>query len=105
MAKPNTRQFDRMADAARNKLQGVQKREMWALTAGEQAKLASFGTLAFAKATRLKSSPTAERGMERIWTNAEARYRAEIKAAEDAKAKVLAEYATAKAAKKSGGWF
>lgn len=105
MPKPNTRQLDKMIQKASTNLQGVRARQTWALTAGEQAKLASYGVLVVAKATRLKSSPMAERRSERIWSEAEARYAAEIRAAEKAKAQVLTEAAAAKVAKKSAGWW
>ncbi|WP_435611244.1 hypothetical protein [Streptomyces sp. C10-9-1] len=105
MAKPNTRQFDRIIETAGNKLAGVRNRELWALPAGDQAKVAGYVGLAVAKATRLKSSPTAERGIERIWKNAEAALVAEIAAAEKGKAEVIAQAAAAKVAKKSSGWW
>ncbi|WP_411073325.1 hypothetical protein [Streptomyces sp. cmx-4-25] len=101
MSKPNTRQFDKQIEAATRKLQGVRARELWALPAGDQAKVAGYVGVAFAKATRLKSSPMAERGIDRIWANAEAALTAEIAAAEKAKVAVLAEHAAAKVAKRA----
>ncbi|MFF5914297.1 hypothetical protein ACFY8R_11660 [Micrococcus luteus] len=105
MSKPNTRPFDKQIEAATRKLQGVRSRELWALPAGDQAKVAGYVGVAFAKATRLKSSPMAERGIDRIWANAEAALTAEIAAAEKAKAEVIAQAAAAKVAKKSSGWW
>ena len=105
MAKANTRQFDRMIRDAEAKLQGVRDRKTWALTGREQAKLAAYGSVVLAKGTRLKSSPTAERGMARVWSEAESRYAAEARAAQQAKEKVLADAAAAKVAKKSSGWW
>ncbi|MDJ0347284.1 hypothetical protein QMK19_39530 [Streptomyces sp. H10-C2] len=101
----NTRQFDRIIRDTKHKLKAVENHEMWALSAGDQAKLAGYGTLAFAKATRLKSSPMAERAFDRIWSEAAARLRAEVTAAETAKQQLLNEAAAAKVAKKSSGWW
>ncbi|MFJ2478011.1 hypothetical protein ACIOWI_34445 [Streptomyces sp. NPDC087659] len=105
MAKANTRQFDNVIATASRKLEAVRARQTWALTPGEQARLAGAGALVVAKATRLKSSPRAERAVRQIWENAEARYAAEVRAAEAAKQKAIDEAAAAKVAKKSSGWW
>ncbi|MFD7186293.1 hypothetical protein ACFV90_40820 [Streptomyces sp. NPDC059904] len=101
MSKPNTRQYDRIIRDATSNLQGVRRRKTWALTAGEQAKLAAYGTFMFAKATRLKSSPMADRGMAGVWSQAEQRLQAEIAAAERAKQAVISQAADAKLAKRA----
>jgi hypothetical protein len=105
MAKANTKHFDRMIETAARKLQGVRDRELWALTAGEQARVAGHIGAAVVKATRKRSFGASERGVERIWENAAARYQAEITAAEKAKVAAISEAARAKAAKKSSGWW
>ncbi|MER7050381.1 hypothetical protein ABT391_36750 [Streptomyces jumonjinensis] len=101
----NTRKLDQIIKTAAAKLTAVQARESWALAPKEQAKLAAFGTVAFAKATRLKASPMAERGMDAIWEKAENELRSEIAAAQTAKAEILHQAAAAKVAKKSSGWW
>ncbi|MGW1021986.1 hypothetical protein [Streptomyces niveus] len=99
----STRKFDRMIQATATKLAAVRKRDMAALPVGDQAKLAGLGVVVVAKATRLKASPAAERGAERIWSTAESRLAAELAAAQAAKAQLLATEAAAKVAKRS--WF
>ncbi|EST17860.1 hypothetical protein [Streptomyces niveus] len=101
----STRKFDKLIQATASKLAAVRSRDTAALPVGDQAKLAGLGVVVVAKATRLKSSPAAERGAERIWTGAESKLQAELAAAQAAKAAVLAEEAAAKVAKKSSGWF
>ncbi|MGW6605464.1 hypothetical protein [Streptomyces sp. NPDC055036] len=101
----NTRKLDQIIKTAAAKLTAVQSRESWALGPGDQAKLVAYGTVALAKATRLKAAPTAERGMDAIWEKAETELRAEIAAAQTAKAEILHQAAAAKVAKKSSGWW
>ncbi|MEU1503065.1 hypothetical protein [Streptomyces sp. NPDC005732] len=97
----NVRQFDRMIRDAERKLQAVRNREAWPLAAGERAKLASYGTLAFARATRLKESRLAESGMDRIWSAAEERLAAEVRATQAARQQVIDQAAAAKVSKRA----
>lgn len=99
------RRLDRVITVAAHRLSGVEKRETWALLPREQVSVAKNIGVMFAKATRYKSSPAAERELEQIWANADARLRAEIAAAQTAKAEILHQDAKAKVAKKSGGWW
>lgn len=101
----NTRQYDRIIRDTSRKLQAVRRGETWPLTASERARYAGYVGVAFAKATRLKESPMAERGMDRVFEDAIARLQAELQAAEMGKAAVIAEEAKAKVAKKASGWW
>ncbi|MFE0719273.1 hypothetical protein ACFW2T_33025 [Streptomyces sp. NPDC058892] len=105
MSKSEIRRLDNLIATAARKLAGVEARETWALPAGEQARMAGHVAVLVAKATRLKDSPRAKRGIDEIWGNAEARLRAEIGAAQTAKAEILHQEAKAKTAKKASGWW
>ncbi|WP_189711673.1 hypothetical protein, partial [Streptomyces anandii] len=76
--------YDRIIRTAQAKLKGVQARETWALPVRDQAKIAGHVTVVIGKGVRQKSSPRAERGIDQIWSNAEAALRAEISEAEKA---------------------
>ncbi|MEV6683293.1 hypothetical protein AB0N09_41565 [Streptomyces erythrochromogenes] len=106
MSKSEIRRLDRVIDAATRKLQGVEKRETWALSGRDQAAMAKHVAVIVAKGVRgQRPAPRAERGIELIWENANAQLRAEIAAAQTAKAEIHHQAAKAKAAKKSGGWW
>ncbi|THA28463.1 hypothetical protein [Streptomyces sp. A1547] len=105
MSKSEIRRLDNLIAVATRKLAGVQRRETWALPAGEQARMAGHVAVIIGKGTRLKSSPRAERGIDTIWNNAEDRLRAEIAAAQTAKAELIHQAAKAKTEKKSSGWW
>ncbi|MGW6708088.1 hypothetical protein ACWGDE_24790 [Streptomyces sp. NPDC054956] len=104
-SKSEIRRLDRVLHIATTRLEAVRRRDMDGLLPGEQARVAGNVGVIFAKATRYKSSPRAERGIETIWANAEARLLAEIGAAQTAKAEILHQDAKAKVAKKSSGWW
>ncbi|MGR3939424.1 hypothetical protein [Streptomyces sp. BRA346] len=99
----NTRRLNRTITTAQAKLEAVQRRETWPLTAGEQARLAAHGAVILAKGTRLKTSRFAEDGIKVIWAGAESRFAAEVRAAKEQLAAEVAEAAAAKVAKK-GRW-
>ena len=103
MAKPNTRELDRIIKTAQGKLDAIQRRQTWALSGSEQARLAAHGAVVLGKGMRQNSSPRAERAMQGIWEGAESRFRAEIRAANEAKEAATNEAAAAKVAKKSKG--
>jgi hypothetical protein len=100
MAKPNTRQLDRIISVAEGKLAGIEARQTWALTASEQARLAGLSALVIAR-----DSQRAQQGRDAIWDGAAARYRGEIAAAKGEKDKVLSQAAAARITKKTKGWW
>ncbi|MFD4263792.1 hypothetical protein ACFWR9_40875 [Streptomyces sp. NPDC058534] len=102
---PNTRQFDRMIQTASRKLQGVRNSEISALSASEQARVFALVGRGAAKVVRSKSPSKTDRAIDRIFEGAVVRYTAEIRAAEQAKAQVVADAAAAKVAKRSAGWW
>ncbi|MEU9523705.1 hypothetical protein [Streptomyces sp. NPDC048224] len=101
----NTRQLDRVIQAATRKLEGVRRGEISALSASEQARVLAHAGRGAAKVVRSKSPSKADRAIDRIFEGAAVRYAAEIRAAEQAKAQVIADAAAAKVAKKSSGWW
>lgn len=85
------------------RLEAVRRRETWALTPGEQARLAA--RTAQSLSSNDKRAERGDQGRDAIWESAEARYRRELAAAQAAAERVEAEKAAAKTAKKSGGWW
>ncbi|MFE0373720.1 hypothetical protein ACTU45_25875 [Streptomyces sp. 24-1644] len=101
----NTRKLDREIAAVKNKLERVRSKDSTALPAGDQAKLAGYVGVALAKATRLKASPMAERGFDRIWSNASERLAADLRVLEGERQALIDQEAAARREKKKGGWF
>ncbi|WP_329307849.1 hypothetical protein OG322_41450 (plasmid) [Streptomyces sp. NBC_01260] len=101
----NTRKLDREIAAAKHRLDRVRSLESSALPVGDQAKLAGLMGVALAKATRLKSSPMAERSAERIWNNAAERLAADVRVLESERQQVIDQEAAARREKKKSGWF
>ncbi|WP_097922976.1 hypothetical protein [Streptomyces sp. wa1063] len=101
----NTRKLDREIAAVKNKLDRVRSKDSSALPAGDQAKLAGYIGVALAKATRLKSSPMAERGADRIWSNASERLAADLRVLEGERQAVIDQEAAARREKKKASWF
>ncbi|MGW3209527.1 hypothetical protein [Streptomyces sp. NPDC001135] len=105
MAKPDTRRLDREIQQTTRKLTAVQKREMWPLTGRERrAVLAALAGGSY-KVVRGNSPARAERKLETAWGSAETRLSAEITALQTERQRIVNEAATAKAAKKSSGWW
>lgn len=101
----NTRQFDRMIRTAEAKLNGVRNGEISSLSAGEQARVLLHAGRGARRVMRGKSTAPADKAIDRIFEGAEARYRAELQAAQTAKQGAINEAAAAKVAKKSSGWW
>ncbi|MFD9226114.1 hypothetical protein ACFWDI_40375 [Streptomyces sp. NPDC060064] len=101
----NTRRLDREIAAVKRKLERVRSKDSSALPVGDQAKLAGLTGVVFAKATRLKSSPMAERGAARIWRGAEERFAADLRVLESERQQLIDQEAAARRAKKSSGWW
>lgn len=101
----NTRRLDREIRLAENKLNRLKAEDSTALSMGEQAKMAGLAGVAFAKATRLKSSPRAERAAGRIWTSAQERAAADLRVLQSERQQVIDQEAAARRSKKSSGWW
>ncbi|WP_326813302.1 hypothetical protein [Streptomyces scopuliridis] len=101
----STRRIDREIEAAKRKLDRVRSQDSSALPVGDQAKLAGLTGVAFAKATRLKSSPMAERGAARIWSGAEERAAADLQVLVSERQQLINDEAAARREKKKSGWF
>ncbi|MGW6484569.1 hypothetical protein ACWGDS_43285 [Streptomyces sp. NPDC055059] len=101
----NTRRLDREIAAVKNKLNRVQAQDTSALPARDQAKLAGLASVALAKATRLKSSPMAERGAARIWSSAAERLAADLRVLESERQQLIDQEAAARREKKKSGWW
>ncbi|WP_037935841.1 hypothetical protein [Streptomyces sp. SPB78] len=97
--------LDRLARQAEQKLARVRARESSALSGGQQARLAAATTVIVAKGTRLKSSPAAERSIERVWSEAEQSAAAELDAIRRQQSAQVAAAAEARVAKKTKGWW
>ncbi|MGW1931121.1 hypothetical protein [Streptomyces sp. NPDC001919] len=99
----STAKFDQAIRTAQAKLAAVQRREMWALPAREQASLARHQATVLRKALKLTSDARADAAIDTIWTTAAQRLAAEIRENETAKSTAITEAAKAKAARK--GWW
>lgn len=88
-----------------NRLDAIRKRELWALSPAEQARVLAHATRAGVQIGRGKSGAPADRAMTRIWDDAAARVQAEEVAKEKAAVQKRQAKADAKAARKAKGWF
>ena len=105
MGKPNTRRLDREIQLANRKLEAVRNEEMWPLTGSERRQVLGALVGGSYKVVRGKSTGRAERKLETAWTAVQARLIAEIAALQKERGRIVAEAATAKAAKTSSGWW
>jgi len=105
MAKPNTRRLDREIQLTERKLTAVQKEEMWPLTGAERRMVRGALVGGSYRVLRGKSTGRAERALEQVWNAVNARLTAELTALKQERLRIVTEAATAKAAKKSSGWW
>ncbi|MDI3423632.1 hypothetical protein [Streptomyces luteolus] len=105
MGKPNTRRLDREIQALTRKLEAVQERELWPLTGAERRQVLSAVVSGSYRVAKNKSTSRAETKAETAWNSAQIRLTAEITALQTERARLVTEAATAKAAKKSSGWW
>ncbi|MFG3216070.1 hypothetical protein [Streptomyces tendae] len=101
MAKPNTRQVDRVIREAESRLQRIRNGEVSALSGGEQARFIAHVGRGCVKVVRGKSTSKADRAADRVFADAEERVSAELAAARNARQAVINEAAAAKVAKKT----
>lgn len=84
-------------------LDAIRGRELWPLTAAEQARITRDAALGAAKAARSGSTTAADRRIEETWRKAEQRVQAEGQALAAKEAAKVTEAAAKKAARK--GWW
>ncbi|UXY20754.1 hypothetical protein N8I84_20150 [Streptomyces cynarae] len=105
MGKPDTRRLDREIRQANRKLEAVREREMWPLNGYERGAILAALAGGTYRIARGRSTDRADRRLESAWMAAETRLIAEITALHTERQRVVNEAATAKAAKKSSGWW
>ncbi|MFI5977943.1 hypothetical protein [Streptomyces sp. NPDC051452] len=105
MGKPDTRRLDKAIQQTSRKLDAVRNREMWPLDGRERrAVLAALAGGSY-RIARGNSAGRAERQIETAWQSAETRLVAEVAALQAERQRVVNEAASARAAKKSSGWW
>ncbi|MCF3129850.1 hypothetical protein [Streptomyces olivochromogenes] len=105
MGKPDTRRLDKTIQQNERKLKAVRNREMWPLDGRERRAILRAAAGGSYKTLRGRSTDRADRRLESAWLSAETRLIAEITALQTERQRVVREVATAKAAKKSSGWW
>ncbi|MET9135097.1 hypothetical protein [Streptomyces antibioticus] len=105
MGKPDTRAIDREITKTNRKLEAVQRGEMWPLNSRERR--AVLGALAGGsyRVMRGKSATRQENRLDSVSEQAVTRLTAEITALHIERQRIVREYATARAKKKSSGWW
>jgi septal ring factor EnvC (AmiA/AmiB activator) len=105
MSKPNTRRLDKEIRLTERKLEAVRNEEMWPLTSSERRQVMSALVGGSYRTLRSKSTSRAERKLETTWQSVQTRLIAELTALQTERQRIVNEAATAKAAKKSSGWW
>ncbi|MEU4999406.1 hypothetical protein [Streptomyces sp. NPDC021622] len=105
MGKPDTRRLDREIRVTTRKLEAARERQLWPLTGRERRALLSAAASGSMKVARHKSGDRDEERADTAWDAAVTRLQAEITALQSERQRVVNEAATAKAAKKSSGWW
>ncbi|MEV6807326.1 hypothetical protein [Streptomyces sp. NPDC051132] len=105
MGKTDTRRLDREIQQTERKLKAVREREMWPLDGRERRAILRAVAGGAYSLHRGNGTGRADRRMDTTWDAAETRLNAEIEALKTERQRVVNEAATAKAAKKSTGWW
>ncbi|MFF8317157.1 hypothetical protein ACF06V_08320 [Streptomyces bobili] len=105
MPKPNTSRLDRDIRQTERKLQAVRKQEMWPLTGKERRAVMRALAGGSYKVVRGKSPGRAERKLDMLWQSVMTRLTTELTALQTERQRIVNEAATAKAAKRSSGWW
>ncbi|MCD7445042.1 hypothetical protein K4B79_43490 [Streptomyces lincolnensis] len=105
MAKPNTRRLDKEIEKTRDKIEAVHNDQWWPLTGSERRQI--MGALAGGsyRVVRGKSTDRAERRLESLKQSVLTRLTTEMTALQTERQRIVNEYAQAKAARKSSGWW
>jgi hypothetical protein len=105
MSKPNTRRLDKEIKLTERKLEAVRNEEMWPLTSSERRQVMGALVGGSYRVLRSKNPGRAERKLESMWQSVQTRLIAELTALQTERQRIVNEAATAKAAKKSSGWW
>ncbi|MER7919423.1 MULTISPECIES: hypothetical protein [unclassified Streptomyces] len=105
MGKPDTRRLDKAIQQAERKLEAVRNREMWPLDGRERRAVLGAVTSGAYNLHRGNGTARADRTLDSTWQAAETRLVAELTALQVERQRVVNEAATAKAEKKSSGWW
>ncbi|MEU0179490.1 hypothetical protein ABZ178_40065 [Streptomyces massasporeus] len=105
MGKPDTRRLDREIQQTTRKLEAVRERELWPLDGRERRAILAALAGGSYRVARGRSTDRAERRLDTAWAAAETRLTVEITALQTERQRIVNEAATAKAAKKSSGWW
>ncbi|MGW4311013.1 hypothetical protein [Streptomyces californicus] len=101
MAKPNTRQVDRLIRDTEARLKRIRNGEVSALSGSEQARFVAHVGRGCVKVVRGKSTSKADRAADAVFAGAEERVAAELQAARTARQAVINEAATAAVTRKT----
>ncbi|MFF9812585.1 hypothetical protein [Streptomyces sp. NPDC014006] len=105
MGKPDTRRLDKAIQQNERKLAAVQNREMWPLDGRERRAVLRAVVSGTRSLHKGNGTRRADRQMDTAWHSAETRLITEITALKTERQRIVNEAATAKAAKKSSGWW
>ena len=105
MGKPDTRRLDKEIRLTERKLEAVRNEDMWPLTSGERRQVMGALVGGSYRTLRAQSTGRAERKLETVWQSVQTRLIAELTALQSERQRLVTEAATAKAAKKSSGWW
>ncbi|MEV5147629.1 hypothetical protein AB0L14_25335 [Streptomyces sp. NPDC052727] len=105
MGKPDTRRLDKEIQRNERKLTAVQNRELWPLDGRERRAVLGAAVSGARSLHRGNGTARADRRMDTAWQSAETRLLTEIAALKAERQRIVTEAATAKAAKKSSGWW
>ena len=105
MGKPDTSRLFKEIHLTQRKIEAVQNQEMWPLTSAERRKVVGALAGGSYRVLRGKGTGRAERALEQVWNAINMRLTAELTALQMERQRIVTEHATAKAAKKSSGWW
>jgi hypothetical protein len=88
-----------------DRIDAIRRRELWALSASEKARVIALETRSGVQIGRGKSPGSAPGRASRVWADAEARVQREETAAARVREQELQDKADAKAARKAKGWW
>ncbi|MGW2490259.1 hypothetical protein ACWCV9_24025 [Streptomyces sp. NPDC001606] len=105
MGKPDTRRLDKAIQQNERKLAAVRDRELWPLDGRERRAILRAAAGGAYSLHRGNGTASADRQIDTAWAAAETRLVTEIAAMKTERQRIVNEAATAKAAKKSSGWW
>ncbi|MER6184682.1 hypothetical protein [Streptomyces sp. NPDC001652] len=105
MGKPNTRRLDKEIEYTQRKIEAVHDDQWWPLTGAERRAIMRAAVGGSYKVVRGKSTARAENRLDALKVSVLTRLTAELTALQMERQRIVTEAATAKAAKKSSGWW